>query len=214
MLFCFAWELCFVSGTDTMLLEDYSSDGPLAPHCICPPRRRSSVTFEDEVEQIKGGFSGKHGNAQNQLYCLLRQPPRTFRIALKYIWPLFTLTDLIIHAGTTEGKIRSFFYFSSSNRQGQELEAGTPCIHVIYVAQQYPLCNSTHLVAVVWFVFLREYIFLPSCFDSIIPVFLICCLLSNLSFACWSASISDFNALNIISFCFIYFFNLTFTSLT
>ncbi|XP_064577629.1 G-protein coupled receptor 161 isoform X3 [Zonotrichia leucophrys gambelii] len=42
------------SGTDTMLLEDYSSDGPHAPHCICPPRRRSSVTFEDEVEQIKG----------------------------------------------------------------------------------------------------------------------------------------------------------------
>ncbi|XP_014734125.1 PREDICTED: G-protein coupled receptor 161 isoform X3 [Sturnus vulgaris] len=42
------------SGTDTMLLEDYNSDGPHAPHCICPPRRRSSVTFEDEVEQIKG----------------------------------------------------------------------------------------------------------------------------------------------------------------
>lgn len=41
------------SGTDTMLLEDYSSDGLHAPHCICPPRRRSSVTFEDEVEQIK-----------------------------------------------------------------------------------------------------------------------------------------------------------------
>lgn len=36
-----------------MLLEDYNSDGPHAPHCICPPRRRSSVTFEDEVEQIK-----------------------------------------------------------------------------------------------------------------------------------------------------------------
>uniref|UniRef100_A0A8C9UCP5 G protein-coupled receptor 161 n=1 Tax=Serinus canaria TaxID=9135 RepID=A0A8C9UCP5_SERCA len=41
------------SGTDTMLLEDYCSDGPHAMHCICPPRRRSSVTFEDEVEQIK-----------------------------------------------------------------------------------------------------------------------------------------------------------------
>ncbi|KAM9277881.1 G-protein coupled receptor 161 [Cariama cristata] len=41
------------SGTDAMLLEDYSSDGTHAPHCICPPRRRSSVTFEDEVEQIK-----------------------------------------------------------------------------------------------------------------------------------------------------------------
>ncbi|KAI1242294.1 hypothetical protein IHE44_0005814 [Lamprotornis superbus] len=42
-----------ITGTDTMLLEDYNSDGPHAPHCICPPRRRSSVTFEDEVEQIK-----------------------------------------------------------------------------------------------------------------------------------------------------------------
>ncbi|XP_009986806.1 PREDICTED: G-protein coupled receptor 161 [Tauraco erythrolophus] len=41
------------SGTDVMLLEDYSSDGPHASHCICPPPRRSSVTFEDEVEQIK-----------------------------------------------------------------------------------------------------------------------------------------------------------------
>ncbi|XP_065532698.1 G-protein coupled receptor 161 isoform X2 [Lathamus discolor] len=41
------------SGTETMLLEDYSSDGTQAPHCVCPPRRRSSVTFEDEVEQIK-----------------------------------------------------------------------------------------------------------------------------------------------------------------
>ncbi|XP_041320037.1 G-protein coupled receptor 161 [Pyrgilauda ruficollis] len=41
------------SGTDTMLLEDYGSDSPHAPPCICPPRRRSSVTFEDEVEQIK-----------------------------------------------------------------------------------------------------------------------------------------------------------------
>ncbi|XP_065487471.1 G-protein coupled receptor 161 isoform X2 [Caloenas nicobarica] len=41
------------SGTETMLLEDYSSDGLHVPHCIYPPRRRSSVTFEDEVEQIK-----------------------------------------------------------------------------------------------------------------------------------------------------------------
>ncbi|XP_019404388.1 PREDICTED: G-protein coupled receptor 161 isoform X1 [Crocodylus porosus] len=41
------------SGTDVMLLEDYSSDGVHHPHCIYPPRRRSSVTFEDEVEQIK-----------------------------------------------------------------------------------------------------------------------------------------------------------------
>lgn len=51
-----------------MLLEDYNSDGPHAPHCICPPRRRSSVTFEDEVEQIKGEGRGKYENAQGQLY--------------------------------------------------------------------------------------------------------------------------------------------------
>lgn len=68
-----------------MLLEDYSSDGTHAPHCIYPPRRRSSVTFEDEVEQIKGGFRAKYGNAQNQLYCLIRKPLRTFRIALKHV---------------------------------------------------------------------------------------------------------------------------------
>lgn len=48
-----------------MLLEDYSSDGPHASHCICPPRRRSSVTFEDEVEQIKGECKGKYENAQS-----------------------------------------------------------------------------------------------------------------------------------------------------
>lgn len=36
-----------------MLLEDYSSDGINHPHCVYP-HRRSSVTFEDEVEQIKG----------------------------------------------------------------------------------------------------------------------------------------------------------------
>uniref|UniRef100_A0A674JVC1 G protein-coupled receptor 161 n=2 Tax=Terrapene triunguis TaxID=2587831 RepID=A0A674JVC1_9SAUR len=41
------------SGTDVMLLEDYSSDGAHHPHCVYPYRRRSSVTFEDEVEQIK-----------------------------------------------------------------------------------------------------------------------------------------------------------------
>lgn len=51
-----------------MLLEDYCSDGPHAMHCICPPRRRSSVTFEDEVEQIKGESRGKYENAQSQLY--------------------------------------------------------------------------------------------------------------------------------------------------
>ncbi|XP_055964525.1 G-protein coupled receptor 161 [Sorex fumeus] len=40
------------SGTDVMLLEDYpTEDAP--SHCTCPPRRRSSVTFEDEVEQVK-----------------------------------------------------------------------------------------------------------------------------------------------------------------
>lgn len=37
-----------------MLLEDYSSDGVNHPHYIYPHRRRSSVTFEDEVEQLKG----------------------------------------------------------------------------------------------------------------------------------------------------------------
>ncbi|XP_012513195.1 PREDICTED: G-protein coupled receptor 161 isoform X1 [Propithecus coquereli] len=41
------------SGTDVMLLEDYTSDDNPPSHCTCPPRRRSSVTFEDEVEQIK-----------------------------------------------------------------------------------------------------------------------------------------------------------------
>lgn len=125
--YCFTWGLLLFSGTDTMLLEDYSSDGPHAPHCICPPRRRSSVTFEDEVEQIKGECRGKYENAQSQLYWRLRKPPRTLRMVLKSIWPLFALTDLIIHAGTTEGKIRSFFQISSSSRQGQELEAGIPC---------------------------------------------------------------------------------------
>ncbi|ELW67245.1 G-protein coupled receptor 161 [Tupaia chinensis] len=40
------------SGTDVVLLEDHTEDS--APsHCTCPPRRRSSVTFEDEVEQSK-----------------------------------------------------------------------------------------------------------------------------------------------------------------
>ncbi|EGW08785.1 G-protein coupled receptor 161 [Cricetulus griseus] len=41
------------SGTDVMLLEDCTSDDNPPPHCTCPPRRRSSVTFEDEVEQSK-----------------------------------------------------------------------------------------------------------------------------------------------------------------
>jgi len=64
-----------------MLLEDYSSDGPSLPHCVCPPRRRSSVTFEDEVEQIKGRLRGKYENAQNKIYYLLSKLLRTFRIA-------------------------------------------------------------------------------------------------------------------------------------
>nr|XP_020747536.1 G-protein coupled receptor 161 [Odocoileus virginianus texanus] len=41
------------SGTDVMLLEDYASDDNPPSHGTCPPKRRSSVTFEDEVEQIK-----------------------------------------------------------------------------------------------------------------------------------------------------------------
>lgn len=39
-----------------MLLEDYTSDDNPPSHCTCPPKRRSSVTFEDEVEQIRGWF--------------------------------------------------------------------------------------------------------------------------------------------------------------
>lgn len=45
-----------VLGTDVMLLEDYTSEDQPSSHCTCPPKRRSSVTFEDEVEQIKGWF--------------------------------------------------------------------------------------------------------------------------------------------------------------
>uniref|UniRef100_A0A452FHE0 G protein-coupled receptor 161 n=3 Tax=Capra hircus TaxID=9925 RepID=A0A452FHE0_CAPHI len=41
------------SGTDVMLLEDCTSDDNPLSHGTCPPKRRSSVTFEDEVEQIK-----------------------------------------------------------------------------------------------------------------------------------------------------------------
>ncbi|XP_047376817.1 G-protein coupled receptor 161 isoform X3 [Sciurus carolinensis] len=41
------------SGTDVMLLEDCASEDAPPAHCTCPPKRRSSVTFEDEVEQIK-----------------------------------------------------------------------------------------------------------------------------------------------------------------
>jgi len=60
---------------------------------------------------------------------------RIFRIALKHIWPLFALTDLTIHASATESKNRSFFQFSGSSRQGQELEAGIPCMRIICVVQ-------------------------------------------------------------------------------
>lgn len=45
-----------VLGTDVMLLEDWTSEDNAPSQCTCPPRRRSSVTFEDEVEQIKGLF--------------------------------------------------------------------------------------------------------------------------------------------------------------
>lgn len=84
-----------------MLLEDYSSDGTQAPHCVCPPRRRSSVTFEDEVEQIKGGFRGKYGNAQNQLYNCAQEASQKLKLHLTTVH----LADLTIHAGTTESKI-------------------------------------------------------------------------------------------------------------
>ena len=49
--------LTLVLGTDVMLLEDCMSDDQPPSHCTCPPKRRSSVTFEDEVEQIKGQFA-------------------------------------------------------------------------------------------------------------------------------------------------------------
>lgn len=182
VLLCLPENFCFVSGTDTVLLEDYSSDGTHAPHCIYPPRRRSSVTFEDEVEQIKGGFRAKYGNAQNQLCCLVRKPLGTFRIALKHVWPLFTLRDLTIHAGTTAGKIRSFFHFSSSDRQGQDLQARIPWVHIISVAQQYALRTP-----LIWWLLQSVLCFSGNAFScpcTLIPLCqcFICCLLSALSF--------------------------------
>lgn len=42
-------------GTDVMLLEDCASEDGPPSHGTRPSKRRSSVTFEDEVEQIKGG---------------------------------------------------------------------------------------------------------------------------------------------------------------
>lgn len=47
--------LPLLAGTDVILLEDYTSDDHPASQCTCPPKRKNSVTFEDEVEQIKGG---------------------------------------------------------------------------------------------------------------------------------------------------------------
>ncbi|XP_032173945.1 G-protein coupled receptor 161 [Mustela erminea] len=41
------------SGTDVMLLEDRTSEDSAPSRCTCPPKRRSSVTFEDEVEQVR-----------------------------------------------------------------------------------------------------------------------------------------------------------------
>lgn len=54
-------SLPLVLGTDVMLLEDYTSDDNPLSHGTCPPKRRSSVTFEDEVEQIKGLVSVADG---------------------------------------------------------------------------------------------------------------------------------------------------------
>lgn len=54
-------SLPLVLGTDVMLLEDYTSDDNPLSHGMCPPKRRSSVTFEDEVEQIKGLVSVTDG---------------------------------------------------------------------------------------------------------------------------------------------------------
>lgn len=44
--------LCYV-GTDVMLLDDFSSDSAQHPRVLYS-RRKSSVTFEDEVEQKTG----------------------------------------------------------------------------------------------------------------------------------------------------------------
>ncbi|KAK2494588.1 hypothetical protein MC885_007333 [Smutsia gigantea] len=41
------------SGTDMVMLEDYPSEDNAPSHGACPHKRRSSVTFEDEVEQIR-----------------------------------------------------------------------------------------------------------------------------------------------------------------
>lgn len=48
--------LCNVSGTDVMLLDNFSTDGSSQPQSHGNPsgKRRSSVTFEDQVEHSKG----------------------------------------------------------------------------------------------------------------------------------------------------------------
>jgi len=47
------------TGTDVMLLDDFSTDGCSHPQQHGNPsvKRRSSVTFEDQVEQAKGIIS-------------------------------------------------------------------------------------------------------------------------------------------------------------
>ncbi|XP_057350932.1 G-protein coupled receptor 161 isoform X3 [Manis pentadactyla] len=42
-----------ITGTDMMTLEDYTSEDNPPSHGTCPHKRRSSVTFEDEVERIR-----------------------------------------------------------------------------------------------------------------------------------------------------------------
>lgn len=49
-------SLPLVLGTDMMMLEDYTSEDNPPSHGTCPHKRRSSVTFEDEVERLKGCF--------------------------------------------------------------------------------------------------------------------------------------------------------------
>lgn len=48
--------LCFLPGTDVMLLDNFSTDGSSHPqhHGNLSGKRRSSVTFEDQVEHSKG----------------------------------------------------------------------------------------------------------------------------------------------------------------
>ncbi|XP_022364226.1 G-protein coupled receptor 161 isoform X2 [Enhydra lutris kenyoni] len=64
------------SGTDVMLLEDGTSEDSPPSHCTCPPKRRSSVTFEDEVEQVKGWSAAAASGPPGQGRC---QEPRSSR---------------------------------------------------------------------------------------------------------------------------------------